>query len=178
MTHVTSARDKTNGDGLPRVPSIPLTDDRAFDPSRQSIGDLVRDATTHMSTLLRAEIELAKAELAKEMKKVLVGSIFFIIALAVFVYSTFFLFFMEVDVLDIWLDRWVASIIVWVEMLAVAALMAFLGVRKMKKLKAPERTISTLRETADTLAHFAEDDKETGTAVSPVDPARNQPRPR
>jgi hypothetical protein len=176
MAHVTSARDKTNGDGLPRIPSIPLTDEGAFDPANPSIGNLVKDATTHLSTLLRAEIELAKAELAMEFKKALVGSVFFIIALAVFIYSTFFLFFMEVDVLDIWVPRWVASLIVWFEMLAVTGVMALLGYRRMKKIKAPERTINALRDTANTLAHFAGDDEEPGMELRPADPSRPAPR--
>jgi len=86
MTTVTSAQHHTNGtrsgDGLPPVSAIPLTDD---DPTRdaanQSIGGLVRDATTHLSTLIRAEVELARAEITAEVKKGLLGSIFFLVAL-------------------------------------------------------------------------------------------------
>ena len=49
------------------VSSIPLTD--PHDPATQSIGGLVKDATSHMSTLVRAEVELAKAEIVGEAKK-------------------------------------------------------------------------------------------------------------
>src|SRR4051812_45420020 len=127
MAHVTSTRDTTNGDGLPRVPSIPLSDEAAFDAAHnQSIGHLVKDATTHLSTLVRAEIELAKTELGRELKKALVGSVFFIVALVVALYSSFFFFFFLADVLDIWLDRWIASGIVFGLMIAVAALAALI----------------------------------------------------
>ena len=177
MAHVTSARDKTNGDGLPRVPSIPLTDDRAFDPNQQSIGNLVREATEHVSTLIRAEVELAKAELWQELRKALTGILFFLVAVALLLYTSPFVFFVLLEILDNFVTRGWAAFIVLVLVVVTIGVLVLLGIRKMKKIKAPERTINTLRGTADTLAHFAEDD-ETGTAVSPADPTRNQPRPR
>lgn len=47
------------------------------DPHRRS----VRDATTQVSTLVRAEVELAKAEITRDVKKGLTGSVFFILVL-------------------------------------------------------------------------------------------------
>jgi membrane protein implicated in regulation of membrane protease activity len=162
MAHVTSARDNTTADGLPRVPSIPLSDEAAFDANgNQSIGHLVKDATTHLSTLVRAEIELAKSEIAREVKKALVGSIFFIVALVILLYSSFFFFFWAADLLDIWLPRWAASLIVFGSMLLIAGLAAYLGYRRVRKIKAPQRTISTIRDTAAALTH-----RETSTEVS------------
>lgn len=165
MAHVTSARENPTGDGLPRVPSIPLSDEAAFDADNQSIGHLVRDATTHLSTLVRAELELAKAELSREIKRALIGSIFFIIALVVVLYSSFFFFFFAADLLDVWLPRWAASLIVFGSMLLIAGLFAFIGFRRVRKIRAPERTISTLRDTAAALTHRGSDD-EPGTQVS------------
>jgi hypothetical protein len=175
MAHVTSARDNSNGDGLPRVPSIPLSDEAAFDAAaNQSIGHLVKDATTHLSTLIRAEVELAKAEVAKEVKKALVGSIFFIIALVVVLYSSFFFFFFLADLLDIWLPRWAASAIVFGGMLLFAGLAAFLGFRRVKKIRAPERTISTIKDTAAALTHRGngEPGTEVSTEVASTSPSR------
>lgn len=45
-----------------------------------------------MSTLVRAEVALAKAEVTGEVKKGVQGSVFFIIALTVLLFSTFFFF--------------------------------------------------------------------------------------
>ena len=89
-------------DGVPTtVTSIPLVDPHApkDDPS---IGDLVKDATTQVSTLVRAEVELAKAEITRDVKKGLTGSVFFILALVVLFYSTFFFFFFLAELLDTW----------------------------------------------------------------------------
>ncbi len=83
------------GDGAPTsISSIPLTEVHAPTPPKDaSIGDLVRDATAQVSTLFRAEVELAKAEVTGEVKKGLQGSLFFILALAVLIFSSFFFFF-------------------------------------------------------------------------------------
>ena len=52
--------DRKNG--VPTtVTSIPLVDPNAMPPN-PSIGDLVKEATAQVSTLVRAEVELAKAE--------------------------------------------------------------------------------------------------------------------
>ncbi|MFL6141853.1 MAG: phage holin family protein [Labedaea sp.] len=176
MAHVTSARDNRTGDGLPRVPSIPLSDEAAFDAAgNQSIGHLVKDATTHLSTLVRAEIELAKTELGRELKKALVGSVFFIVALAVLLYASFFFFFFLADLLDIWLPRAWASGIVFGLMVVVAALAGLIGYQRVRRIRAPERTISNLKDTAAVLTRFG-DDGEAGTQIS-TQTSGTAPRP-
>ena len=86
----------TNGnrkpsDGAPTsISSIPLTEVAAPTPKDASIGDLVRDATAQVSTLFRAEVELAKAEVTGEVKKGLQGSLLTMINLG---FSTAGLFF-------------------------------------------------------------------------------------
>ena len=62
---------------------------------------------------MRAEVELASAEITRDVKKGLTGSVFFILALVVLFYSTFFFFFFLAELLDTWLWRWVAFLIVF-----------------------------------------------------------------
>ncbi|MFC4124255.1 phage holin family protein [Nocardia rhizosphaerae] len=131
------------------VTSIPLTD--ANPPGSASIGSLVRDATEQLSTLVRAEVALAKAEVTAEVRKGLTGSVFFILALTVLLFSSFFFFFFLAELLDVWLYRWAAFLIVFVLMVATTALLAFLGWLKVRKLRAPEKTISSLKQTAEVL---------------------------
>ncbi|MGQ0841297.1 phage holin family protein [Actinokineospora sp.] len=160
MSQVTSAHGNgdRDGSGLPRVPSIPLTDDRAVAAmGDQSLGNLVKDATTHLSTLVRAEVELAKSEVTGEIKKALKGSIFFVIALVVVLYSSFFLFFALAELLaDIGLVRSAAFGIVFGLMLLLAGLFGFLGWRKVRSIRSPERTISSFKDTAAALTHRGE----------------------
>src|SRR5262249_45371496 len=103
--------DRKNG--VPSsVATIPLTD-RQPKPTDPSIGDLTKEAATHVSPLVRAEVELARAELTRDVKKGLTGSVYFIAALVVLFYSTFFFFFFLAELLDTWLWRWFAFLIVF-----------------------------------------------------------------
>ena len=138
-------------DGVPTtVTSIPLVDPHAAraDPS---IGDLVKDATTQVSTLVRAEVELAKAEITRDVKKGLTGSVFFILALVVLFYSTFFFFFFLAELLDTWLWRWVAFLIVFGLMVLVTAVLAVFGYLKVRRIRGPRQTIESVKETREAL---------------------------
>jgi uncharacterized membrane protein YqjE len=139
-----SVGDRTNG--VPTtVTSIPLVDPHAPKPD-PSIGDLVKDATTQVSTLVRAEVELAKAEIARDVKKGLTGSVFFILALLVLFYSTFFFFFFLAELLDTWLWRWAAFLIVFGVMLVVTGVLALLGYLKVRRIRGPRKTIESVKE--------------------------------
>ena len=138
--------DRKNGAVPATVTSIPLVDPHApkADPS---IGDLVKDATEHMSTLVRAEVELAKAEITRDVKKGLTGSVFFIAALVVLFYSTFFFFFFLGSLLQVWIPQWAAYLIVFSLMLLTTGALAFFGYLKVRKIRGPQGTIASVKET-------------------------------
>jgi uncharacterized membrane protein YqjE len=144
----------SNGDrrnGVPNtITSIPLTDPHVLPPD-PSIGELVKEATTQVSTLVRAEVELARAEITRDVKRGLTGSVFFIAALVVLFYSTFFFFFFIATLLDEWLTRWASYLIVFGIMLVVTAVLAFLGYRKVRKIRGPRETIESVKETREVL---------------------------
>lgn len=129
---------------------IPLTPEDPTDTSA-SLGSLVKDATVHLSTLVRAEIELAKLELKASAKQALRGSIFFAAAGAIALFSLWFFWLMVGEILAIWLARWAAFTIVFGTMLLMAGLLVFLGVRRMKRIKKPEQTIAQAQATAASL---------------------------
>ncbi|MEU3272698.1 phage holin family protein [Saccharomonospora sp. NPDC006951] len=133
------------------VPYLPLSEENAAAADGQSIGALVKDATQHMSTLFRAEVELVKAETVGEAKKAAKGSAFFIVAGVIVLYSSFFFFFFLGELLSEWLMRWAAFGIVFLLMLVTAGLLGFLGYRKWKKVRAPQRSIDSIKETAAAL---------------------------
>jgi hypothetical protein len=139
-----------NGDGrVPGdVPSIPLSPEYQAALSEQSIGNLVRDATTHLSTLVRSEIELARAEVVAEARKGVRGSVYFIIALAILCFSLLFPFLSLAEVLAYWMPRWAAFLLIFIAMLVTAALFVLLGQRRMRSIRKPERTINSVRDTA------------------------------
>ncbi len=141
----------SNGDrksGVPTtVTSIPLVDPHAPKPD-PSIGDLVKDATSQVSTLVRAEVELARAEITRDVKKGLTGSVYFILALVVLFYSTFFFFAFIAALLHEWLHFYVWSgiLIVFGLMVLTTGLLAFLGWRKVRKIRGPQKTIESVKE--------------------------------
>lgn len=144
----------SNKDGLftddaerftPKVDSIPLSDVDAASEN-QSIGTLVSNATAQMSNLFRAEVELAKTELAQEAKKGAIGGGLFGTAGTIALYSTFFFFFFLAALISVWLPWWAGFLIVFVLMLVVAGVLALIGLKKVKKVGAPQKTIDSVTE--------------------------------
>ncbi|HEU5267950.1 MAG TPA: phage holin family protein [Jatrophihabitans sp.] len=117
-----------------------------------SLGKLVSDASVHMSTLVRSEIELAKLELRTTAKNAGTGVGAFIGAAVVFVFSLTFGFLALAEGLvaaGLW--RWAAYLVVFGLQLVIVALLILIGYRKVKRVKAPEKTIQTTKETVDYL---------------------------
>lgn len=129
---------------------IPLVTEPSFDRNA-SMGTLVKDVTTHMSTLVRSEIELAKLEITETVKTGATGGAFFGVAAVIGAFSMFFFWFMVAWILAIWLPTWAAFTIVFFVMVLMAGLFAFLGLRKVKKVRKPEKTIASLEATAAAL---------------------------
>ncbi|MGH3884374.1 MAG: phage holin family protein [Pseudonocardiaceae bacterium] len=156
MSPVTSRQPRSNGrharpDLPPGARSLPLSPDSPGQHADASLGELVREAATHFSTLFRAEVELAKAEVTAEVRKGVKGSIFFVLALAILIFSLFFLFVAVAQVLAIWLPQWAAFSIVFGLMLVASAGFALLGWRRVRSIRKPARTISTVRDTGAAL---------------------------
>ncbi|MDF0529602.1 phage holin family protein [Tsukamurella sp. 8F] len=144
--------DSTSTTGTPRTLSaIPLSDPSVTATGEPSIGALVRDASAQVSSLVRAEVELAKAETVSEVKKAVTGSVFFVIAGVVLLYSSFFLFFFLGELLDVWLPRWAAFLIVFALMVVVAVVAGLLGYLKVRKIRGPKKTIASVKEVPSVL---------------------------
>lgn len=144
------SNDDTKGlftDGTePRVTAIPLSDVDSNASGDASIGQLVSNASSQISSLVRSEIELAKAEIAGEAKKGAVGGGFFAVAGVVALYSSFFFFFFLGELLSVWLPRWAAFLIVFVLMLVIAGIAALVGLKKVKSIRKPEKTIESVQD--------------------------------
>jgi uncharacterized membrane protein YqjE len=119
-----------------------------------SVGELVRQASEHISTLVRGEIELAKAELSGSVKRAGIGGGMLAAAATVLLLSVPFLFVVIAEVLvAIGLPRWLSYLIVWVLFLLIAGVLALIGRSQLKKVRKPERTMETVKETAAWVRH-------------------------
>lgn len=129
----------------PQVNSIPLSDVDAQAAGRGgSIGDLVKDASTQISTLVRSEVELAKTEISSSAKKGGLAVGLFGAAAVVLAYSSFFFFFFLAELLDNWMPRWVAFLVVFLIMVVVVAILALVGVKFIKGVEKPQATIDSV----------------------------------
>jgi hypothetical protein len=114
-----------------------------------TIGRLVHDATKDISTLVQKEIQLAKSELKVSVKAGgtgigLFAGAAFIAVLAIIMLSVSIAYFINWNGDGLAL-HW-AFLIVFGFYLLVAALLVFIGIRKVKQVKAPERAIEQGRE--------------------------------
>ena len=118
----------------------------------QSIGDLVSDASKHVSTLIQGEIELAKLELRSSVKNAGTGAGMFAGAVVLLVFSLTFLFISLAEgFVALGVPRWLAYFLVFLILAIVVAILVWLGMKKVKRVKGPERTIATSRETVEYL---------------------------
>ena len=107
-----------------------------------TIGKLVVDASRDVSGLIKSEIALAKSELRLSVKAGgisigLFAAAAFIVLLAIIMLSVAFAYFLSWTGLDL---AWCFLIVFGVYVL-MAGLLGFIGVRMIKKVKAPERAI-------------------------------------
>jgi pilus assembly protein TadC len=111
-----------------------------------SIGTLVQSAMADMSTLIRSEIELAKTEVTRSAKKAAIGGGSFGAAGVLLAFAGFFFFIFLAELLAIWLPQWAAFLIVFGLLVIAAAIAGFIGMRIVKRIDKPERTMESLRE--------------------------------
>lgn len=113
-------------------------------PDEPTIGRLVNDATKDISTLVKKEIELAKSELKISVKFGATGIAFFVGAaflalLAIIMLSVAFAYLIHWN--GSGLDLHWAFLIVFGAYLLLAGLLGFLGIRAVKRVRAPEKAI-------------------------------------
>lgn len=124
----------------------------AVSPDDPTIGRLVADATRDISSLVHNEIALAKSELKVSVKAGGTGAgLFagaaFIGLLAIVMLSIAFAYLLHLTGLDL---AW-CYLIVFVVYVLIAALLGYLGLRKVKQVRAPERAIHQAQETKNIL---------------------------
>lgn len=117
-----------------------------------TIGRLVADTTKDFSALIRSEIELAKTEIKVSLKFGGRGAALFAVAgffglLAIIMVSIAFAFF---------LDWWFAGtatafLLVFGVYILVAGVLAFVGLKNVKRVRAPEQTIAAVKSNKQVL---------------------------
>ncbi|MFF0310905.1 phage holin family protein [Streptosporangium sp. NPDC004379] len=138
------------------------------EPQEESLGSLVAAATDQISTLVRAEIELAKSELRFDAKRAgvaagLFGAAAFMAHLCLILAS--FAIAYGLVALGVW--TWLAFAIVTVFYLVVAGLFVYLGIRRLKGLTGMKRTLHSLKT-------LKSGESDLPVAAAPVPPTAGQ----
>jgi hypothetical protein len=114
---------------------------------RQSTAELVKSIAADTSTLVKKEIELAREELKEAAIARLKGGAFMAAAGVVALLMLVFVALAAAVALDAVLPGWASRLIVAGGLLAVAGIIAALGLRRMKRPSfAPEETKRTVKE--------------------------------
>ena len=121
--------------------------DDATDPRERSLGELVGNLSSQTSTLVRQEIELAKAELSQKGKVagkgvglLAGGAVFGLLALGALTAGL-------IALLDKAMATWVAALIVMVLWAVIAAVLAKAGQSALKRATPPApQTVETVKE--------------------------------
>lgn len=118
-----------------------------------TIGRLIVDATSDLSTLIRGEIELAKTELRFSIKAGGVGAAFlavaaFLAALGVIMLSIALAFLLaKLPFIGLFLG----FLIVFLLYAILAGVFALIGMKRVKQVRAPEQTIAAVKSNKQVL---------------------------
>ena len=118
-----------------------------------TIGRLIVDATADISSLIRSEIELAKAEVRISIKAGGIGAALFAVAaflavLALIMLSVALAFFLaKLPFVGLALG----FLIVFLLYAILAGIFAFIGLKKIKQVHAPEQTIAAVKSNKQVL---------------------------
>jgi uncharacterized membrane protein YqjE len=139
--------DATSGAPAARAAGAAGEPDLTDDPRDRSIGELVKDLSSQTSTLVRKEIELARAELQQKAKlagkgagMLAAAAVFGLLALGALTAAL-------IALIDKATATWVAAVIVMVLWLIVAAVLAKAGQTALKRATPPApQTVETVKE--------------------------------
>jgi uncharacterized membrane protein YqjE len=111
-------------------------------------GELLKDLSQQTGTLVRQELELAKAELAEKGKQMGAGAGLLVGAAVVVLLALGALTAGLIALLATAIDTWLAAVIVFVVYAALAGALAMAGRARIQKAAppAPEQTIETVKE--------------------------------
>ena len=113
----------------------------------RSLGELFSELSRETSTLIRQEVQLAKAEVSQKASKI-GRDVAFLAAGGLIVYAGFLALLGALIIgLAEFMDGWLAALIVGIVVIAVGYFLVQKGINELRRVNPiPERTVETLRE--------------------------------
>jgi uncharacterized integral membrane protein len=121
--------------------------------SKKSFLSLLTDVPHLISQLVRAELELLKAELVAKLKATGIGLGLFVISISLIVLALLLFIFAGVFAVALVLPVWASALIVGGVVLIAAVVIAAIGAKTMSgsKVPAPTETVESIREDIRTI---------------------------
>ncbi len=145
--------------------------------AEQPVGEIIKAISADVKELVRDEVQLAKSELVPVAKAggigagLLAGAAFFGVS------AVFVLYFCVVYVLvRLGLPVWASFLVVGASLLVLAAILGAIGVSLVKKVKAPQRTITQAKETVEAIKGSAQQTLAAIKGSKDAQPKRALPR--
>ena len=135
----------------PRYPGQPGPNDASSRASENSLGDLFSELTEDVSTLMRQEVQLAKAELQESAKTVGKGAGLLAGAGVAGHLALGFLSLAIAVALSVWIGLGWASLIVAVIWAIIGAVLASRGKKQLQSVRGMPQTAATVKEIPPTL---------------------------
>jgi uncharacterized membrane protein YqjE len=128
--------------------STPSESEKRSEQSDRPLGELVKELSEQTSTLVRKELELARAEMTQKGKAEGIGAGLFVGAALFGMLALGALTAAVILALAEWMDAWLAALIVAGTFAAVAGVLALTGKRKVGEATppVPEQTKESVRE--------------------------------
>ena len=132
-----------------------LNGDQARPVTDQSTSELVQRASEQITRLVRDEIALAKAELTEKGKHAGIGVGLFGGGGVLAMYGVGAAIATLIIVLDLFLQLWLAALIVTVVLFVIAGILALLGKRQVTKATPPEpkEAVASVKADVDEVKH-------------------------
>jgi hypothetical protein len=120
--------------------------------TERTIGQLVADASRDLSTIVRSEVALAKAEIKKDVVAGVTGAALFAVA-GVFAFLALILLLIAsaYGLVAAGLAPWLAFLIVAAALLLLGAMLVLVARSRLKRIGPPERAMRTSKQTVEAL---------------------------
>jgi hypothetical protein len=120
--------------------------------TERTLGQLVAEASRDLTTIVRSEVALAKAELRSDVAAGVAGAAMFVAAgVLAFLALILLLIAAAFGLVAAGLDAWLAFLIVAAVLLLLTAVLALVGKSRLSRVGPPERTARTAKETVASL---------------------------
>ncbi len=128
-------------------------------PDHQSVGQLISRLAEQSARLVRAEIDLAKAELAQKAKAAGIGAGLLAGAAFLGFFTVVVLLTTVILALSEAMPPWLAALIVLVVLAAGTAVLGLLGVKSLQKSTppAPEKAVAGIKQDAEPVSRSAKE---------------------